>query len=70
MKLSEAKNGEVLTITNSLATGRTRARLDSLGLVSGASVKVFSSSWVGIIVTIKGSHLALSKDIARLLEVS
>lgn len=67
--LSKAKTGSVHTIEQCNDQGRTRARMDSLGLVVGEKVKVLSASWAGIILEIKGSRLAISKSIADTVEV-
>lgn len=70
MTLSETKTGQHCTIVACNATGRTRARLDSLGLVVGESINVRASSFAGIIIEIKGSRLAVSKAVADTMEVS
>jgi len=70
MSLVEARAGQQVRIVHCDATGRTRARLDSLGLVPGATVDVLSSSWAGIIVGIKGSHLAICRAVAEQLSVA
>lgn len=66
--LSEAVSKNAYTITGCNATGPTRARLDSLGLVVGERIDVLSSSWAGLIVEIKGSRLAVCKAVADMLE--
>lgn len=68
--LSKATAGSEHVITGCRATGRTRARLDSLGLVVGENVNVLSSSWAGLILEIKGSRLAVCKSVADTMEVS
>jgi len=68
--LSKAAAGSEHVITGCRATGRTRARLDSLGLVIGERVNVLSSSWAGLILEIKGSRLAVCKSVADTMEVS
>ena len=70
MTLAEAKTGQDCRIVSCNATGRVRARLDSLGLVAGERVHVLSSSFAGLIVNIKGSRLAICKEAARMLEVT
>ena len=69
MVLSKASTGVEYEILGCTAAGRTRARLDSLGLVVGERVRVLSSSWSGQILSIKGSRLAVCKAVADLLEV-
>lgn len=68
--LSKTKAGSEHTITACHASGRTRARLDSLGLVVGEQVHVLSCSWAGLILEIKGSRLAVCKAVADTMEVS
>lgn len=70
MTLASAKTGEVLEIVDCSATGKARARLDSLGLVPGARITVLSSSFAGLIVEIKGSHLAICKEVADTLKIA
>lgn len=70
MILSQAKAGSEHTITECRASGPTRARLDSLGLVVGEKIHVLSSSWAGLILEIKGSRLAVCKAVADTMEVS
>jgi Fe2+ transport system protein FeoA len=70
VQLSKAKAGSEHVITACRATGRTRARLDSLGLVVGEHVHVLSSGFPGLILEIKGSRLALCKTVADTMEVS
>ncbi len=70
MILSNAKAGSVHTIAACHATGRTRARLDSLGLVVGERISVRSSSYAGLILEIKGSRLALCKAVTDTMEVT
>lgn len=70
MSLLEAREGQQCRIVRCDATGKTRARLDSLGLVPGATIDVLCSSWAGIIVNIKGSHLAICRDVAEQLSVA
>ena len=69
MTLKQAKTGSTYHIVNCNVTGRVRAKLDSLGLVRGEAVTVLSSNFAGLIIEIKGSRLALSHEIAELLEV-
>ncbi len=70
MTLASAKTGEIYTITACSATGKARARLDSLGLVVGQKVHVMSSSFAGLILDIKGSRLAICKEVAGQLMVA
>lgn len=70
MLLTKARTGTAHTITACHATGLTRARLDSLGLVVGERVDILSSSWAGLILEIKGSRLALCKAVTDTMEVS
>jgi len=57
-------------LVENIATGRTHARLDSLGLVSGETVHVLYANFSGVLVAVKGSRLALSHDVARQLLIA
>ncbi|NTU89959.1 MAG: ferrous iron transport protein A [Actinobacteria bacterium] len=70
MTLTQVRQGREYHILDSNAQGKERARLDSLGLVPGAKIRVLSSSWAGFIVEIKGSRLALCKAVADTLLVA
>ena len=70
MTLAKARTGQDCRIVSCTATGKARARLDSLGLVAGEKVHVLSASFAGLIVEIKGSRLAICKEAADALEVS
>jgi Fe2+ transport system protein FeoA len=70
LTLSKTRTGNTYVITECNATGRERARLDSLGLVVGQTVHVLSSSYAGLILDIKGSRLAICKDVANRLTVT
>lgn len=70
MSLLDAPEGQKCRIVGSSSAGKTRARLDSLGLVPGATIDVLSSNWTGIIVEIKGSHLAVCRSVAKTLAVA
>ena len=70
MTLAEARTGQKCRIVACNATGKARARLDSLGLVEDETVRVLSASFAGLIVDIKGSRLAICKEAARQLEVT
>jgi len=69
LKLTKAKAGKSYLIIADDATGKARARLDSLGLVVGTSVYVITSSYAGTIVDIKGSRLAICKSVTDQLHV-
>ena len=70
MTLADCKAGRNYTIGRNNYEGKARARMDSLGLVEGETVTVLSNTFSGLIVIVKGSRLAVSKAIARGLEVS
>ncbi len=69
MTLHQIEKGCTCKIVSCNITGKTRAKLDSLGLVKGESITVLSSNFAGLIVEVKGSRLALGKQIADALEV-
>ena len=62
--LDEAKAGLSYKIISNSAAGRTRMRLDSMGLVTGEVIHVLFYNFSGQIVAIKGSRLAVSKELA------
>jgi len=69
MTLHQIEKGRTCQIVSCNITGKTRAKLDSLGLVKGEHITVLSSNFAGLIVEVKGSRLALGKQIADALEV-
>ena len=69
MTLKQALAGSTYHIVNCNVSGKTRAKLDSLGLVRGEAITVLSSSFAGLIIEVKGSRLALSREIAEEREV-
>ncbi len=70
MTLADGKPGEDYTIGQNTYKGKARARMDSLGLVEGESIHVLSNTFSGVIVIIKGSRLAISRHLAKGLEVA
>jgi ferrous iron transport protein A len=69
MRLQQIENGQSCHIVSCGVTGKTKAKLDSLGLVKGESVTVLSSNFAGLIVEVKGSRLALGHEVAAEFEV-
>lgn len=67
MSLEKAQRGHSYLITASMATGRNRMRMDSLGLIPGDVVHVLFKNFAGLVVAIKGSRLALGKKLASQL---
>ena len=70
MTLAEGKSGQSYTIGKNTYEGKARARMDSLGLVEGATLHVLSNTFSGVIIIVKGSRLAVSKGLARGLEIA
>ena len=67
--LDKAVRGHSYRIVSSSALGKSRLRMDSLGLVSGEVVHVLFSNYAGLVVAIKGSRLALGRRPAACLTV-
>ncbi len=65
MPLSMAKEGEVNTICKVGGKEETRKFLENLGFVSGGEVTVVSQIDGNIIVNVKGSRVAIGRDMAN-----
>ena len=70
MTLAEGAVGRTYIIKKNSYEGKARARMDSLGLVEGATVHVLSNTFSGLILIIKGSRLAVCKAVAKGLEIA
>jgi Fe2+ transport system protein FeoA len=70
LTLKDAQPGTNYYIVENSATGRTRSRLDSLGLVSGEDIRVLYANFSGFVISIKGSRLALSRGVAKGLTIT
>lgn len=64
MPLSFATEGEENIIKQVGGKAEVRAHLESLGFVAGAAVKVITSMGGNIIVNIKDSRVAISREMA------
>ena len=65
MPLSMVKEGEINTICKVGGKEETRKFLENLGFVSGGEVKVVSQIDGNIIVNVKGSRVAIGRDMAN-----
>ena len=65
MPLSMAKEGEINTICKVGGKEETRKFLENLGFVSGGEVTVVSQINGNIIVNVKGSRVAIGRDMAN-----
>ncbi len=65
MFLSMADFGEKKTIARITGKEDTRHHLESLGFVEGADVTVVSSLGGNLIVSVKGTRVAISRTIAN-----
>ncbi|MHB8087717.1 MAG: FeoA family protein [Anaerolineaceae bacterium] len=69
--LAEIKTGAMVTLENILVGRELTSRMTSLGLTPGASVEVLQNYGRGpIIVSVRGTHVALGRGEARKLLVS
>jgi ferrous iron transport protein A len=65
MPLSMVKEGEINTICKVGGKEETRKFLENLGFVSGGEVTVVSQINGSIIVNVKGSRVAIGRDMAN-----
>ena len=65
MPLSIVKEGEINTICKVGGKEETRKFLENLGFVSGGEVTVVSQIDGNIIVNVKGSRVAIGRDMAN-----
>ena len=65
MPLSMVKEGEINTICKVGGKAETRKFLENLGFVSGGEVTVVSQINGNIIVNVKGSRVAIGRDMAN-----
>lgn len=65
MPLSMVKEGEINTICKVGGREETRKFLENLGFVSGGEVTVVSQINGNIIVNVKGSRVAIGRDMAN-----
>lgn len=65
MQLSMARNGEAVQVKRIIGRSEVKKLLESLGFVTGTDVSVVSSVSGNIIVNIKGSRVAVDKDMAK-----
>lgn len=64
MPLSYARVGEVNTIRQVSGPGQTRQFLENLGFVPGGLVSIIQENSGNLIVDVKGSRVAVSREMA------
>lgn len=64
LPLSFAKEGDVLRVAKVRGRGELHHHLENLGFVEGATVRVVSQHAGNMIVEIKGTQVALEKQVA------
>ena len=69
MPLTFAKEGEINSIIRVGGKDETRRFLESLGFVSGAQVTVVSALGGNVIVNVKDSRVAISREMASKIMV-
>lgn len=61
---------EEVTITHIHSDVKVAKHLRELGLIEGAKIRILSNEAKAVIVDVRGSRLALDRDIARAILVS
>lgn len=69
MPLLMLGTGQIKQITKILGKGSVRQRIQEMGLVEGDSIEIISYLTGNLIVLVKGSKLAISKEIASKIHV-
>ena len=69
MPLTFAKEGETNSIVRIGGKEDVRRFLESLGFVAGAQVRVISANGGNVIVNVKESRIAISKEMAQKIMV-
>ena len=69
MPLSLSPLGEIQTVKRVGGSDQVRAHLENLGFVSGSAVTVVSSLGGNLIVHVKDSRIAISRDLANRIMV-
>ncbi len=69
MPLTYADAGSDLTILKIGGKSEVRSHLENLGFVVGGSIRVISSLAGNLIVNVKGSRVAISKEMASKIMV-
>lgn len=64
LPLSFLKSGEMATVAKVRGRGDLHHHLENLGFVEGASVMVVSEASGGLIVEVKGTQVALDRQVA------
>jgi Fe2+ transport system protein FeoA len=70
MTLNKVEAGNEYRLVACNASGKTRSKLETLGLVPGERISVIQSTGSGLIVEVKHSRLALAHDLASSLIVT
>lgn len=69
MLLALAPFGEKLKVQKLKGTDAQRKHLENLGFVQDAEIEIISSTQTGLIVSIKGSRIALGTELTRRIQV-
>ena len=71
MTLNECKKGNTYIIKNIMVEDRIIRRLEALGLIDGTRIDLLNKKRYGaVIIKVRGTRIALGKDIAMGIEVS
>jgi ferrous iron transport protein A len=70
MTLNTVDAGKEYRLVACDAPGKTRSKLETLGLVPGERINVIQSTPAGLIIEVKHSRLAIAHDLAGSLIVS
>ena len=70
MPLSMVKTGELVTVQRIGGRDETKLHLENLGFVVGAEISVVSEINGDLIVNVKDSRVAISKDMANKVTVA
>lgn len=65
MTLDELRSGDIAVILNIVGKDNTKQFLENLGFVCGDKLQVVSKMCGNVIVNIKESRLAISKEMAK-----
>jgi ferrous iron transport protein A len=65
MVLAEVKKSGVYHIKSVHALGDVHRHLEDMGLLPGESIKVISTFGGNIVLSVKGSRVALSRELAK-----
>ena len=70
MPIFLAPVGETVTITHIHDNSKVGKHLRELGIIEGERVKILSTDHKAVIIEVKGSRLALDRDVAHAILIS